>query len=270
MSKKRVATKKKVRRRLNIKRAFLLALIIVMLVIIFMEIFKVDVENVNVTGNKFVSDSKVIKLADLNNETSYLRISSREICKKVKAEPFINTCHVKRHIGFKLTIEVTENKPLFFYVNTNKLVLSDESQIETEKNFGVPNLINYVPEKVLSKFISGLKNINSDIIRGISEIEYSPSSNNDGAYIDEERFMLSMNDGNVVYINIRNIDALNDYEKIYASIGDRKGYYNLDSDYNAYYFEEFGAKVEETKEQTADGNAETDETETEQTEVEGE
>ena len=52
--------------------------------------------------------------------------------------------------------------------------------------------------------------------------------------------MMTMNDGNIVYINNRNIKVLNKYEKIYASIGNKKGYFNFDADYDNYYFQEFG------------------------------
>ena len=57
--------------------------------------------------------------------------------------------------------------------------------------------------------------------------------------------MLSMKDGNIVYINIRNIKVLDSYDKIYASLGDKKGIYNLDSDYGNYYIEEFDKKENE-------------------------
>jgi len=122
--------------------------------------------------------------------------------------------------------------------------------IDSTNTFGVPNLINYVPEKVLTNFIEGLSNIKSDIIRQINEIEYTPSANSDGTYIDEERFMLEMNDGNIIYINNKNIEVLNSYEKVFASIGDKKGYYNFDSDFNNYFFKEF--ESEETTDITTE------------------
>lgn len=234
--------KKRVKRRLNIKRVFLLVVIIFIFGFIIKSALAIKVANIEIIGNEVVSDSKIIKLASLNTQTSYLKATSRGICKKIKTNPLINTCKVKKRLWLKFKIEITENKPLFFYSNTNELVLSNGARINEKNVYNVPTLINYVPEKVLNKFISGLSSIKSDIIHSISEIEYTPSSNSDGSYIDEERFMLQMNDGNIVYINNRNIEVFSNYEKIYASLGDRKGYYNFDADYGNYYFEDFENK----------------------------
>lgn len=239
MNKKQVKTKKVVKRRLNIKRVFLLVVIVYLLFTLAQELLKVDISNVTVTGNNYVSDSVIIKLAHLNEDVAYLRINTKEACDNIKKISLIDSCKIKRGLNWKLEIQVTENSPVFFYSNNNRLVLSNGEMIEEANTYAVPILINYVPENVLKKFIDGLKSIKSDIIRSISEIEYTPSVNNDGTYIDEERFMLSMNDGNIVYVNIRNLSILGIYDKIYASIGDKKGYYNFDCDFDNYIFKEF-------------------------------
>lgn len=232
-------TKRKRKRRLNIKRAFLLALVLVLIAFCIKSIVKVDIGNIEVVGNEFLSDSQIIKLAGLTDDSRFFELSSKNVCDEIRTNPLIATCKLEHHLGFDITIAITENKPVFFYAYTGKLVLSNASEIDENNIYGVPTLINYVPEKVLKAFSSGLAGIKSDIIRSISEIEYSPSENSDGAYIDEERFMLSMNDGNIVYVNNRKLDVLNNYDKIYASLGDRKGYYNFDSDFNNYLFKDF-------------------------------
>lgn len=239
MKRGQVKTQKKVRRRLNIKRVFILALIIGLIFYGCSELLKVNVENIVVSGNDYVSSSTIIKKAGLTNSVSYISFSSKEVCSKVSELSLINTCKVKRGFDWKITIEVTENKPLFYYLPQKQLALSSGKFIEEANTYGVPTLINSVPEEILKEFTSGLSDIKSDIIRSISEIEYTPSTNNNGTYIDEERFMLSMNDGNIVYINNRHLSVLNSYTKIYASIGDKKGYYNFDCDFNNYYFKAF-------------------------------
>ena len=242
MSNKKVKKQTKKKRRLNLKRVFLLVLVILILVFATKYAYKINISNVQVIGNNNVLDNKILKLASLDKKTSFLGLNKDDTCKKILTEPLIATCKITKKINLKIVIEVSENYPLFYYNDTHKLVLSNGVEYDAPNTYGVPNLINYVPTRILSLFVDGLKDINSDIIRDISEIEYTPSLNSDGTYIDEERFMLSMKDTNIVYVNIKNINILNSYNKIYASNGDKKGIYNLDSDYGIYYFKEFESK----------------------------
>lgn len=229
------------KRRLNIKRVFILALIIFLVCLVIYYSFKLRVSSISVSGNKYVSDSEIIKSSHVL-KSRFLTISSSNACKKIKKNDFIDACEIKKSWWLKIEIIVSENRPLFIYKETGNLILSNGNQTDKKDIYGVPTLINYVPNKILDKFISGLKSVDSDIIQSISEIEYTPSQNSDGDYIDEERFMLSMNDGNIVYINTRNIKVLNKYEKIYASIGNKKGYFNFDADFGNYYFKEFDSE----------------------------
>lgn len=239
MNEKHVKTKKVVKRRLKTKRVFILALVLICFILLVNALGKVNVSNITVTGNEYVSNGAIIKAAKLNNKVSFLKLKKKDACDGIKKMSLISDCHIKRKFNFSIEIEVVENKPLFYYLSDKKLILSDGTMLEEGNTYGVPTLINSVPEKILSEFISGLSSINSDIIRSVSEIEYTPSTNSAGAYIDEERFMLSMNDGNIVYVNNRHISSLAYYEKIYASIGDKKGYYNCDCEYNTCIFNEF-------------------------------
>ncbi len=238
MSEKQVKTKRVVKRRLNLKRVFLLALIIYLFYIGITSLLKINVSSVTVNGNNYVSDSTIIKLAGFNEKVPFFGFTEKTVCEKVESNGLIHSCKVTREKGWKVKITVEENEPLFYYSANGKIALSDGSMIDGENTYGVPTLINYVPEKVLLGFISGLSAIKSDIIHSISEIEYTPSANSDGTYIDDERFMLSMNDGNIVYINNKRLSILQYYEKVYASIGDKKGIFNFDSDYDNYYFQE--------------------------------
>ena len=239
MGKKESIKGKTIKRKLNLKRVFFLVcfLLIVFLVVKFS--LKIKVKEIYVDGNKFVTDKDIINSSGLDKNTFFLKFSARKVCNEVVKNPFIETCKIKRDLSFAVRIVVTENAPVLLYFPESKVILSNGDKVNLDSQYGIPTLISVVPEEVLDKFIVGLNNVNSDIIRSVSEIEYAPSVNNKGEYIDKERFMLSMNDGNIVYINIRNIEVLNNYTKIYASIGDKKGYYNLDSDFENYYFKEF-------------------------------
>ncbi len=236
-------TKTVVKRRLNIKRVFLLVVLFSLAFMLIKEVFKLEIDTILVSGNDYLSASDIIDVSGLKIENSFLKVSKREVCKNIKTLSLVDSCTLKKSLDRKVKIIITENKPLFYYLNEEKVVLSSMDAVELENTFGIPTLINYVPEKVLDEFTSGLSHISGDIIRSISEIEYTPSTNSKGAYIDEERFMLSMNDGNIIYINNKHLDILESYDKIYAHVslktGGKKGTYNFDSDFDNYIFKAF-------------------------------
>lgn len=244
MKENKPKTKKVKKRRLKIKGVFLLAAILASIILLGKLLFKINVRSVSVTGNNLIKDSEIIKDLGLNKKTKFLTLNTQKTCNTLKNNSLIESCTIKKSINFKLQVIIKENIPLFYYTQNSKVILSDGSEIENTHSYSIPTLINYVPDKIMDEFIAGLSNIDDDIIHSISEIEYTPSANEDGTYIDEERFMLMMNDGNTVYINNKNINILNYYKKIYASIGDKKGIYNFDCDYDNYLFKEYGDKDE--------------------------
>lgn len=239
MSEKKVQTKKIVKRRLKLKGVLILALFCVAIFFSVKALIQVNVGAVTVKGNNYLKDSDIIKQAGLYEDTKYFKFSTSRACDTLEENAFIKTCKINRSLSFNLEIEIEENKPLFFYSYESQTILSDGSRTGEANTYGLPTLINFVSEDVLNEFISGLANVNSDIIRSISEIEYAPSTSGDGTIIDEERFMLSMNDGNTVYVNNKRLSTLNHYDTIYASIGDVKGTFNFDCDFGNYVFTKY-------------------------------
>lgn len=240
MSKKSEGKTKVVKKkRLKLSGVFFLMLLAFGIYFGVKNLGKIEINNISIKGNSFLSDSTIVKEAGLENGTTLLNARTSTICGNLQKDKLIKTCKITYNPDLSITIHITENKPLFYYMPQNKMALSDGTLADIKNNYGMPTLINYVPKKILNKFIAGLKDIDSDIIRGISEIEYSPSQNSEGAYIDEGRFMLSMNDSNTVYVNIKHLDVLGYYKKVYASIGDRRGIYYFDCDFDNYYFEEY-------------------------------
>lgn len=240
MKEKRVKTKRVVKRRLKPKGVLILALVFASIILIVKTVAESGIKSIAVIGNDYVKSSEVIKLAGLNEDVTFLGFRASKACEKVENNPLIKSCKIKRSLDFKVEITIEENVPLFFYTTEDKIVLSDGTRIEPTSEMGIPTLINYVPEKELDEFISGLSAVDNDIIHSISEIEYAPTSSEDGLIIDSERFMMSMNDGNTVFINNRKLYILNYYDKIYATVGDKKGTYNFDGDFDNYFFEEYG------------------------------
>lgn len=79
----------------------------------------------------------------------------------------------------------------------------------------VPILINYVPNTIYDLFFEKMSQIDQDILDKISEIKYDPNT------VDEERFYLTMNDGNYVYLTLEGFEKINKYNDIYLDIIDK-------------------------------------------------
>lgn len=239
MREKRTQKKRVIKRRLKLKGVLFLLALFAVLALSVKCLLQVETKNIKVVGNEYAKDSQVIKNSELTTETPFLGFSVKNACEKVMNNPLIKSCKINRKWDFKIEIVVEENIPLFYYVNENATVLSNGVRLEGQNQYGLPRLINNMTEKVLVEFVARLSKIKGDIIRSISEIEYAPSASEDGKLIDEERFMMTMNDGNTVFINNKKMDILNEYEKIYASLGEQKGTFNFDCDFDNYLFTKY-------------------------------
>lgn len=246
------------KRKLNWKRVLILLLILYLIAMLLYTFFTMPIKNIYIKGTNLLTDNDIIEVANLKDYPAIFKISKSKLKKEISSLELVEDVDIKKTITGKLTITITEARPLFFNRTTNKVVLSNNKEVEKNNYLGIPTLINRVPTDILSDFIIALKEIDPDIIKMINEIEYDPNISND-ITIDEYRFLLRMNDTNHVYVNIINMERLNDYKSVFATIGDLRGTVYLDS-YNAdnIIFEAFGS---DTEEETDTGGEIEDETE---------
>lgn len=239
---------KKKRKRLRFGGLIVVLLILYIIGMGIYNIITMPVKNIYIEGLTLVSENEILNKINLKEDTPIIKLPSSSIKKKVESLDLVNEVKVKKSILGNLTITVTENTVLYFDTLNNKYVLSDGTKIENNNFVGYPTLVNYVPSKIEEKLIKGLKKVDKDIIIMVSEIEYSPDSYND-TVIDDERFILRMNDGNTVYVNMVNIEKLNEYQNIYASISSGGTLY-LDSNSKNYIFKSYSEEpVEEETEE---------------------
>ena len=96
--------------------------------------------------------------------------------------------------------------------------LTDMSEISKNVISILYNIIEFI-----TKFLS----LNMDVITRISEVKYDPNN------VDNERFLLTMNDGNFVYLTLAYFDKMDSYVSIRLDIiskyGEKKGILYLDS-----------------------------------------
>lgn len=225
---------KEVKRKINKKGLIFLVLILYIIGNIIYYVFTLPIKNIVVEGNKNLETAEIIEKSELDKNTSLFKTSVLKVQKNLKELDLVDKVEVKKSLFGKITIKITESKPLFINLLENKLILSNKKSIEYTKTYGVPTLINYVPSDIYDELIYGMNKIDVDIINKISELEYSPDRSGEIVF-DDARFLLRMNDGNIVYINTPNITKLNNYNTIYAEVGS-KGILLLDSSSQNYIF----------------------------------
>lgn len=187
---------------------------------------KLPVVNLIVKGNSYLNDDYILSLSGLKKYPSFWLTSMSKAEKKLKKSNYIVDADIKRSWYHVITIEVEENRALFSKENENgKIVFSsgDTLKVTDDYLFRVPRLLNYVPDDNYEDFVKGMKNIKTDILQKISDIEYVPND------LDKERFLLYMDDGNMVYLTLTKFNMINYYNDVLEQLEDKHGILYLDN-----------------------------------------
>jgi len=220
---------KKIRRRkFNFTKFILFLLFLFLIIYLIYNLLSINIKNIIVKNTYFLTDEEVIETAKLENYPSFFKTSSNTIKNRLLKHDLINKIDIKKKFGYVVEISVKEYKVLFLERSSGKYILDNKTEINMASLTGVPTLINYVVDSVKEKLIEKLSEVDYDVLTKISEIEYSPTS------YDEERFLLYMNDGNLVYITLNKIDEFKKYIEIKQELEGKKGILYLDS---GNYFE---------------------------------
>lgn len=222
--------KKKKKKRLNKKRALVFILFLYIICYFLYDLINSPIKHFEINGNKLVKDSEILRVSNLKDYPSIMRYTSNTIEKKIKSIELVNDVKVKKWFGHKIIINIDENKVLFYYKDINKIVLSNGNIIDNKYDIvGIPIFNNDIDKDIYNDFIKNFSKLNDNIIYEINSIEYYPQVSTDGSVISKDRFKIVMNDGNTVVANSKSVDVLNKYNDIYASLNDKKGTINLDS-----------------------------------------
>lgn len=214
----RAKTKK---RKLKMRNVFIFFIVVLIVLAIISLLSTIKIKSIVVKNNSFYSDWQIIKLAGLEEYPETFSNFSSTIEKRLTKNSFITEAKVSKKWFTTVTIEVKENLPLYYYVPNSKTVLSDKKEVD--ENFSVPTVINYIPDKIYNDFIAEMNNIDYSILTRMSEIKYDPND------VDEERFLITMNDGNYVYLTLDKYNKIDKYLEIIKKFDNKKGILYLDS-----------------------------------------
>lgn len=212
--------KKKVKRKHRIRSFLVIVLFFYLIGMIGYSLLKRPIKNIYILDTKYLTDLEIIETAGLKKYPAIIKVNNKKIKEKLEKLDLVDKATVKKNIWGEITIKISEAKPLFYSRSDNLVYLSNNKTTQNSDLYlGLPILINYTPKNILNDFIDKFKKIDESVIKMINEIEYSLEAKDD-VTIDETRFILRMNDTNTVYVNTINLQRLNDYEKIFATMND--------------------------------------------------
>lgn len=219
-----MAKKKKKKRVLKIKNIIIILAILLMIIGISYYIVTMPIKNIYIKNNSIITDDEIINLASLYEYPSFLLTKKSQIENKIEKNQYIKQAKVKKKFKNIIEITIDEYQPIAL-TTEDKIILENGKMLEnTYQLMDVPTIINTIEnEKNFKNFTRKFGQINKDILRQISQIEYSPTS------VDEERFLLYMNDSNLVYITLTKIGKLNKYDRIKDKLEGKTGIIYLDS-----------------------------------------
>ena len=219
---------KKVVKKTKIKLFSLLIVLLVLTGLFFGVkcILNARTKNIIVKGTTYLKDDYILELAEVKNYPGFISLNTWKCEKNLNKSKYISKSKIKKKLNFTLELIINENKPLFYDTNTNKYVLSNNETAKEDNvniNFRIPRLLNYVPDKKYEKFKIGMNKIEKNTLSKISDIEYKPND------YDKDRFLLYMDDGNLVYLTLTKFKLINHYNEVVTQLEGHKGILYLDS-----------------------------------------
>ena len=211
------------KRRLNWFRVFLVLIIIALIVTLIINLLNSNIKNIYIVNNNILSDQEIIELSDLSDYPSLLFTSSKKIKEKLITNELIKDVKITKRLDMSITLDISEYQVLFYDELYKETVLESGNKISQENIYNLPVLVNNVTTDVYENLIKKYVQIDFSIREKISEIKYQPNS------VDDERFILTMKDGNYVYITLTKISNINKYNEILPSLENKKGILYLDS-----------------------------------------
>ena len=213
--------KKKIK--LTIKQTIIFSLVFMMVASVFVYYFSTDshVKVLSCKNNYYLSDSEVYDLANVSTKTRLYLVPSILLEKRVEKMPFVQSCKVSKK-NRKLTFDVQEKLIVGYYVKDDKnfALLQEGTSIEIEEQY--LNMIVHFPllsdfnakqrKQLCEQFQKHSKILTRDLIEKFAEIVPYKTS------YDKNMFKITMQDGNIVYTNLKSIKMLSKYQSVLTKL----------------------------------------------------
>ena len=219
---KKIVEKKK----WKIKGILVVLLILIGLSFSVYFLLQVETKNIIILNTNYLNDDYILDYSGVKNYPKFLLINQRDVSKKIEKSPYVLKAKVRKKWDFLLEIDVTEKRTLFFDDNKSQYVFDDGTSTDIDninRTFRLPRLINYVPDVKYDKFIENMAKVKVDTLSKISDIEYQPNE------YDKDRFLLYMDDGNMVYLTLTKFKMINHYNEVVEQLENHKGILYLDN-----------------------------------------
>ena len=214
------------RKKIKFLNVFLMLLGVAVLSFAIYLYVQIPVKNILIFNNQYLNDDYIIRYAGLKNYPSYYSVHPTSMKKKLEKSPYIEKATVKRKFFHVIEIKVKESKPLYYRDSDKRVVFSDGTAYKQETDsfvFQIPRVLNYIPNDIYDSFLKGMDRVQKDTLSRISDISYDPNE------IDKERFLLYMDDGNMVYLTLTKFQMINYYNTVLEQLENRKGILYLDN-----------------------------------------
>ena len=217
-------TKKK--KKIKVFRVFIVLIFLILVIFDITLLSKMKVKGYYIIGNKYYTDKEILEKTSLDKYPSFLLTTSFSINTKIRKDKLIDNIKIKKTLTGRFKVIVKENRILYYDKTENKSILENGEKIDYKYDYS-PQLLNKIDKKIYNNFLSKIKKVNDEVLMNISEIKYDPND------IDNERFLLSMNDGNYVYLTLSKFVNINNYLEISHTLGNKNGILYLD--YGNYF-----------------------------------
>ena len=215
--------KGKKRRVFKVKNILLLLLLFLGVVGLVYYGVTMPVKNVYIKGNYILSDGEIMKISALDKYPSFLLTSSKSIRDKIIKNSYVKDVKISKKFGNVIEVNILEYSAVFSF--EDKIILSNGEIIPNTYNLSdVPILLNMIDDSSLLKRTAiKFGGVDANVLRQISEVEYQPVE------VDGDRFLLYMNDGNLIYITLTKINKINKYNQIRDKLDGHMGIIYLDA-----------------------------------------
>ena len=209
----------------KLKKVFVLFFLILIISVVVFLLSLIKVRGYYVLDNNYLDEETVLNTCGLDENSSFFLTWSYFVNKKCNNNSMIKKVKIKHTKTLELRLYVEEYKVLFKLDNYAINELGKKIDTDYED---APILVNKISDKdIYDRFVKKMNKVDNEILTIISEIKYDPND------VDNERFLLYMNDGNMVYITLSKITKINSYPSITKTIENRKGVLYLD--YGNYF-----------------------------------